>query len=204
MSDIQNKLYMWEGVFWSVDVLTTRGPIVKARCPVDKCELNVDQRYKSHLTCPKCDFQIRLNKSFYEKKEDALKIMQSDYFKDAEIVNIDGEMIKINKEVIKDPDYWIEAKVSKNVKGVKQLMVLVGSKKETDKTQLFLDIDNEKLSFDQKDKHPKEILAKVTAEFKDSISEIQLKTEKKGSKNMAKTWKNFDIFNKKWQKHTQI
>lgn len=190
MSDIHNKLYMWEGVFWSVDALTTRGPIVKARCPVDKCELNVDSKYKSHLSCPKCDFQIRLNKSFYEKKDDALKIMQSDYFKDAEIVNIDGEMIKINKEVIKDSDYWIETKVSKSIKGVKQLMVLVGSKKETDKTQLFLDIDNEKLSFDQKDKHPREILAKVVAEFKESKSEIELKEGKKSTKNMAKHGKN--------------
>jgi DNA-directed RNA polymerase subunit RPC12/RpoP len=190
MSDIQNKLYMWEGVFWSVDALTTMGPIVKARCPVDKCELNVDEIDYSYLTCPRCGFRIELNKSFYEKREDALKIMQSDYFKDAEVVNIDGEMIKVGKEVVKDSDYWVKAYISKSIKGVKQLMVLIGSKKDKDKTQLFLDIDNEKLSFDQKDKHPKEILAKVIAEFKESKSEIELKEEEKDPKNLEKLGKN--------------
>lgn len=54
-------------------------------------------------------------------------------------------------------------------------MVLLGSRKEKDKSQLFLEIDDQKLSFDQKDKHPKELLAKVVAEFKDSSSEINLK-----------------------------
>ncbi len=196
---MQNKLYMWEGVFWSVDALTARRPIVKARCPVDKCELNIDPKYKSHLSCPKCDLQIRLNKSFYEKKDDALKIMQSNYFKDAEIVNIDGEMIKINKEVIKDSDYWIEAKVSKSIKGVKQLMILIGSRKEKDKTQLFIDIDNEKLSFDQNNKHPKEILTKVVATFKDTESKI----ERKRVNKIKKYWKILDIFKQKLLRHIQ-
>lgn len=186
------KLYKCFGVFWSLEGITNHGPIVRARCPNDRCELNMNSKYRTLLSCPKCDFKITLDKSYYEKQEDAAKIMNSDYWKDAEIVNIDGEMIKINKEVIKDSDYWIEAKVSKSIKGVKQLMVLVGSKKETDKTQLFLDIDNEKLSFDQKDKHPKEILAKVTAEFKESKSEIELKEEKKSPKNMAKHGKNLE------------
>lgn len=54
-------------------------------------------------------------------------------------------------------------------------MVLIGSKKQNDKVQLFADIDNQKLGFDQNNIHPKELLAKVTAEFKESISEIKLK-----------------------------
>lgn len=127
------------------------------------------------LSCPKCDFKTSLDNSFHEKRKDVLKIMNSDYWEDAEVINIDGEMIKVGKEVVKDPDYWIEAKISKSVKGVKQLMVLVGSKKKQDKTQLFIDIDNEKLSFDQNDKHPKELLTKVTAEFKESKSKMELK-----------------------------
>lgn len=185
-----SRLYKWNGVFWNIDEMTIHGPIVKARCPVDRCELKIDSRVDSVLSCPKCDFRITLDKSFYEKRKDVLKIMNSDYWKDAEIVNIDGEMTKVGKEVVEDPDYWVKAYISKNIKGVKQLMVLVGSKKETDKTQLFLDIDNEKLSFDQNDKHPREIFSKVIAEFKESKSEIELKEEKKSLKNLEKLGKN--------------
>ena len=176
MSDLQNKLYKWEGVLWSYEgFVKGHGSIVRCRCPNDKCELNVNSKYKTLLSCPKCDFHIELDKSYYDKEKDALKIIVSDYWKDAENVNIDGEVIKVGKEIIKDPDYWVEASISKNTKGVKQLMVLVGSKKENDKVQLFVDIDNEKLSFDQNNKHPKELLTKVTAEFKESKSKMELK-----------------------------
>lgn len=188
---LENKLYKWSGVLWSYEgFIKGIGSIVKCRCPNDRCELNINSKYKTLLSCPKCDFHIELDKSFYDMKEDALKIIVSDYWKDAEMVNIDGEMTKINKEIVKDSDYWITASISKSIKGGKQLMILIGSKKETDKTQLFLDIDNEKLSFDQKDKHPREILAKVIAEFKESKSEIELKEEKKDPKNLEKLGKN--------------
>ena len=186
----KTKLYKWNGVFWSIEGITNHGSIVRARCPNDRCELNMSSKYRTLLSCPKCDFKVTLDKTYYEKQEDAAKIMNSDYWKDAEVVNIDGEMTKVGKEVIEDPDYWVKAYISKSIKGVKQLMVLVGSKKETDKIQLFLDIDNEKLSFDQKDKHPREILAKVIAEFKESKSEIELKEEKKDPKNLEKLGKN--------------
>ncbi len=172
------KLYKWDGVFWSIEGITNHGPIVKARCPNDRCELNMNSEYRTTLTCPKCDFQITLNKPYHEKKEDVAKIIHSDYWKDADVVNIDGEMTKVGKEVVEDSDYWVRAYISKNIKGVKQLMVLVGSKKETDKTQLFIDIDNEKLSFDQKDKHPKEIFTKVVATFKDTEAKIEKKKSK--------------------------
>ena len=186
----KTKLYKWNGVFWSIEGITNHGSIVRARCPNDRCELNMSSKYRTLLSCPKCDFKVTLDKTYYEKQEDAAKIMNSDYWKDAEVVNIDGEMTKVGKEVIEDPDYWVKAYISKSIQGVKQLMVLVGSKKETAKIQLFLDIDNEKLSFDQKDKHPREILAKVIAEFKESKSEIELKEEKKDPKNLEKLGKN--------------
>ncbi len=183
---MQNKLYKWDGVFWSIEGMTNYGPIVRARCPNDRCELNMSSKYVNRLICPKCDFKVTLNKPYYEKQKDAVKIMNSDYWKDAEVVNVDGEMTKIGKEVVKDPDYWVKAYISKNTKGVKQLMVLVGSKKETDKTQLFVDIDNEKLSFDQNDKHPKEIFTKVVAIFKDTESKIERKRVNK-IKNLEKS-----------------
>ena len=54
-------------------------------------------------------------------------------------------------------------------------MVLAGSKKQKDKTQLFLDPSNEKLTFDQNNDHPRKIFAKVIAVFKGSKSGIVVK-----------------------------
>ncbi len=172
-------LYRWQGVFWSYDgFVKGSGAVIRARCPKDRCELDTSHGSKSIVFCPKCDFKTKLNRDLYQAKKDACKIMEADYFKDAEIINVDGEMIKIGKEVIKDKDYWVEAKISKDCKGTKQLMILVGGRKGEDKTQLFLDIDNEKLAFDQNNKHPKEIFTKVVATFKQTEAQISTKKNK--------------------------
>lgn len=95
--------------------------------------------------------------------------------KDAEIINIDGELIRLQRKVKKDNDYWIDVKVSKNKKGEIQLMVLAGSKNSRDKAQLFLDPTNERLAYDQNNANPCQIFTKVIGVFKNSISGIQSK-----------------------------
>lgn len=165
------KLYKCKGILWSYEYYE-----VKPHCPIDKCELNVEYNdMETDFSCPQCDFTVSMKKDYPYLRDDIEKIICADSFKDAEIVNIDGESIKIAKEEGKDSDYWLEASISKNSKGVKQVMVLAGSRKNEDKTQLFLDIDNEKLSFDQNNDHPKKLLAKVTATFKDTTSTISEK-----------------------------
>ena len=101
-----------------------------------------------------------------------MTILESQKYKDAEIINIDGELVRIQRLQESDNDYWIDAKLSKNKKGEVQLMVLAGSKKSKDKTQLFLDPKNERLAFDQNNEHPTNIFAKVVGTFKNSKSEI--------------------------------
>ncbi|HOG15617.1 MAG TPA: GH32 C-terminal domain-containing protein, partial [Candidatus Absconditabacterales bacterium] len=122
--------------------------------------------------CAKCGLTTTLNKSIEEKGEDFLNVLYSKNYKDAEIINLDGDLIRVQREGIKDDDYRIDAKISKNKKGELQLMVLAGSKKEEDKTQLFLDPTHERLAFDQNDSHPREVFSKVVAIFKNSTSAI--------------------------------
>lgn len=148
-----------------------------ALCPKCKCE--IERSSEGYISvykyrCIQCDFSIILDTLLKHKADHFLKILQSQKYKDAEIVNIDGDLIRIQRQEVKDSDYWIDAKISKDKKGNLQLMVLAGSKKTKDKVQLFLDPSNEKLSFDQNDSHPKEIFSKVLAIFKDSNSEIKL------------------------------
>lgn len=147
-----------------------------ALCPHCHCEIEKSREayntgeYK--YRCIDCDFKITLKKEINDCTRHMIKVYQAQTFKDAEIISIDNELVKVQREYEKDDDYWIDAKISKNRKGELQLMVLAGSNKEVDKTQLFIEPTNEKLSFDQNNKHPRQVFTIVEATFKNSKSKI--------------------------------
>ena len=98
--------------------------------------------------------------------------MESQAYIDAEIVDLDWILTPITRKKIKDGDYWVDAKISKNSKGDVQVMVLAWNKKEKNKTQLFLATKHERLGFDRSNNHPSEVFTKVNAVFKNSKSSI--------------------------------
>jgi len=172
------QIFYWDGLYWDMncDINGKEDPI--ALCPKQKCFCKLIKSKEQYsigeykYRCIKCDFKITLNKSIEDKSIDAIHVVNSLQYKDAEIVNIDGDLIRIQREGIKDDDYWIDVKISKNKKNELQLMVLAGSKKNNEKIQLFLDPTNERLSFDQNNDHPSKIFTKVIGIFKNSKSEI--------------------------------
>ena len=173
------QLYLWEGLHWDIDYDINGNPYSQIPlCPKQKCNCRLKKSKETYsigeykYNCVRCDFKITLNKSIEEKASDLIDIIESQKYKDAEIINLDGELVRVLREEQKDLDYWVDVKISKNRKDEVQLMVLAGSKKEKNKTQLFLDPQNEKVSFDQNNNHPKEIFSKVVATFKDSKTEI--------------------------------
>lgn len=173
----KTQVILWEKIHWSLE--DNDYPL--ARCPKQRCNVKLKKSKEQYnigeykYYCPHCDFKITLNESIEDKSEDLINVIEAKKYNDAEIINIDGELIKVQREQQIDSDYWADVKISKNKKGEFQLMVLAGSKKLKDKAQLFLDPQNEKLSFDQYNNHPKEVFAKVVATFKDSQSEISSK-----------------------------
>ena len=173
------QLYLWEGLHWDIDYDINGNPYSQIPlCPKQKCNCRLKKSKETYsigeykYNCVRCDFKITLNKSIEDKASDLIDIIESQKYKDAEIINLDGELVRVLREEQKDLDYWVDVKISKNRKDEVQLMVLAGSKKEKNKTQLFLDPQNEKVSFDQNNNHPKEIFSKVVATFKDSKTEI--------------------------------
>lgn len=173
------QLYLWEGLHWDIDYDINGNPYSQIPlCPKQKCNCRLKKSKEAYsigeykYNCVRCDFKITLNKSIEDKASDLIDIIESQKYKDAEIINLDGELVRVLREEQKDLDYWVDVKISKNRKDEVQLMVLAGSKKEKNKTQLFLDPQNEKVSFDQNNNHPKEIFSKVVATFKDSKTEI--------------------------------
>lgn len=178
MKNDNTKLYKWAGLNWNLSFDLSDHPYPMALCPNKKCncELSlIKERPKSRIytyNCIKCDFSITLNKTIVEKGNDFIRVWESLKYHNAEIINIDGELIRIQREEKKDNDYWIDVKISKNKKDELQLMVLAGSRKTEDKVQLFLDPKAERLAFDQNNDHPTAIFTKVTATFKNSMTEI--------------------------------
>jgi hypothetical protein len=178
------QLYLWEGLHWDIDYDINGGPYSQIPlCPKQKCNCRLRKskdtysRGEYKYDCVRCDFKITLNKSIEDKASDLLDIIGSQKYRDAEIINLDGELVKVQREQIIDTDYWVDVKISKNRKEEVQLMVLAGSKKDKNKTQLFIDPQNEKISFDQNNQKPVEVFTKVTAIFKNSVSEISSKEE---------------------------
>ncbi len=181
MSDEKIKLYRWEGLHWDIDYDINGNPDPFALCPKQKCHCRLIKSKEKYsigeykYCCIKCDFKITLNKSIEDKGIDFLYVINSLKYKDAEIINIDGELISVQREEKKDADYWIDVKIAKNKKDELQLMVLAGSKKSKDKTQLFLEPKKERLAFDQNNDHPNQVFTKVIGIFKNSKSEIRSK-----------------------------
>lgn len=182
MTDKKEVVYIWNKLAWTLeDDPFGAGFFTIARCPRCKCVVEKSKEkyqigeYK--YQCINCDFKTIQDKSIEDKGSDFMKIIESHRFKDAEIVNIDGELIRIKKGEDTDNDYWVDVKLSKNKKGDIQLMVLAGSKKDKDKTQLFLEPKNQKMSFDQNNDHPSKVFTKVIAIFKNSKSKITSKGE---------------------------
>jgi hypothetical protein len=177
---MENSLYRWEGINWQVCFeFNDPAPYTKARCPVKDCACKLIKSKEKYeigefkYECPNCGFKITLHKSIDLLGNDFLLIYESLNYREAEIINLDGELFRITRDKLKDTDYWIDAKLSKNKKGEIQLMVLAGSKKEKDKTQLFIEPSKEKLSFDQNNDHPVKVFSKVVCTFKNSVVEIK-------------------------------
>lgn len=183
MTDL--RLYKWEWILWNIeydyDDFNNKFSIVTAVCPNCKCKLEKSKehfsRWEYKYKCIQCDFKITFDKSIEDKGSNFSDVIESKKYKDAEIVNIDWDIVRIQRTYENDDNYWVDAKIWKNRKGEVQLMVMAWVKTKDWKVQLFLDPKNEKLSFDHNDNPPAEIFSKVIAVFKNSNSEITCDTK---------------------------
>jgi len=178
------KIHSWEGLCWDIEG-NFNDLFAFALCPRKGCHCTITKskeeysrgEYKYH--CIQCDFKITLNKTIEDKAGHFIEILESQKYKNADIINIDGDLIRVQREQVTDGDYWVDVKISKNNKGEVQLMVLAGSKKEKDKAQLFLDPKNQRMTFDQNNDHPAEVFAEVLGTFKNSETKIKFNEAKK-------------------------
>jgi hypothetical protein len=93
--------------------------------------------------------------------------------KDVEYVSLDGSLTPIEKISDKKSGFWVTAQLMETKIGDLQLMVVAGKHGQKDKAQIFLDLNNEKLTFDHKDLPPGEVFSVLRAVFKNSVASIE-------------------------------
>jgi hypothetical protein len=173
------KLHVWKDLLWGV-----KAGRVYAYCPVHRIELdlrdkdgdiyaqhavNASSQYAPYLfVCPSdsAGFSVPGGLASTARRRFAAAL-ESLSLRDAEIVDLDGYQVPIAKAKPdkKDDTFWVEARINETKRG-KQVVIYAGERGASDKSQIFIDSENEKITFDQNNIHPNDVFTKVVADFK--------------------------------------
>lgn len=121
------------------------------------------------LSCEEEPHILPIPRNFARERTYVLDKIDSKVFGTKTFVTIDDEVIPVAREKLKDSPYWVDAKVTKSKAGTR-LVIWAGNRERKDKTQLFIEPELKKLSFDQNDTHPHEVFTVVEAKFADGSS----------------------------------
>lgn len=125
-----------------------------------------DYGLTTFLMCPKCNNKIKID-SFQETIKKCLRMLNWELFKDAELIRLDDWYIPEIKKKEKTTDYWISTEVKTDRDGDTIIVIYVGHKGDSEKTQFFIKPEKLQLSHDYKDLDPSKILSKIVLTLKD-------------------------------------
>lgn len=136
------------------------------------------------LKCAEGPHIIKLPKSIGDIQDYIRKKLDSRQYTDAKLIDLDGMLVPVSKKQkieTKDGNYFITSQI-KNGKRGDQLIIYAGKKGEKDKTkrtQIFVDPEHKKMSFDQNDLSPADLFVKIEATFPDGTKHIIQSGDKK-------------------------
>ena len=172
----------WSGVLWRL-VLNS----FVAYCPEHKHRLDIHDKYGRNLPqdtqgviippvsliCPVDDTQFDINGgSFSTMKRRYSAMLESASLRGAtyrDMDNIYTPVLKVSPKP-KDDRYSIQVEVDNTPGGKKMVIYAMDRQNPEAKTQVFIDPQSDKISFDSNDLHPNMIFSKVVAHFKDGKS----------------------------------
>jgi hypothetical protein len=170
------KLYLWRDLLWDEGVQDPQAYCAEHRIKLDILDElgnlwgqdNPSSGDHLNLVCPTDGKQYPIPEgSYWTLQRQYLATLESLNMKDAEIVSIDGYQIPIVKSdtPVKDTEYWAQVRINDTKRG-KQLVVYAGKRGDADKTQIFIDTENDKITFDQNNMHPNDVFTKLIADFR--------------------------------------
>lgn len=181
---MEKDLLRIDGIKWWITKSTTGTRLPVPLCPQHNMRLKpkikseYDSRYRKtlalrlsesdELICKDDSKVFKIPRKFDEEKEYVIDKVDAKVFSGMKVINLDDEVTPVAKEQLKGTDYWVKAKVTESKSGTR-LIVWAGNKSKKNKTQLFVEPELKRLSFDQNDDHPTQVFSKVEAVFADKI-----------------------------------
>jgi hypothetical protein len=128
---------------------------------------------------------LRLPRKYDTQKQYVMNKIDAQAFSKMPVLNLDDSAVPVAKEDIKEKNnpYWVRSKITESKAGTR-LIIWAGNRDAKNKTQLFVEPEIKKLSFDQNDDHPLEVFAKVEVTFADGVKmNISQEEDPKSSKD---------------------
>lgn len=125
-------------------------------------------RQSHSLRCEECGKTHSIPRSFDKEKQYVLDRVDAKIFKGMNFINLDDEALPIAEDKIKSKDskYFVTSVLTESKTGLR-LVVYAGEHGSDKKTQIFVEPDIKRLTFDQKDLHPTEVFTELEATFED-------------------------------------
>lgn len=123
---------------------------------------------------------VDMSREYAIEKQYVMNRIDAQAFSKMPVLNLDDSAVPMAKDEIKEKDnpYWVRSKVTESKAGTR-LIIWAGNKNAKNKTQLFIEPEIKKLSFDQNDDHPLEVFTKVEVTFADNVkAEIRKEANK--------------------------
>lgn len=177
----QQQTYRIDGVLWWVWQDNTNVRHVQPICPHHKLRMyparhsHMNYDFQAvRLKCEECAEFYNLSRNYSKEEIYVLDKIDAKIFKGMKVFNIDDEAVPLTEEKLKSVDskYFVTSLLTKSKTGLR-LVVYAGKKGSGSKTQIFVEPEIKRLSFDQKDLHPTEVFTKLEATFSDGTKASQ-------------------------------
>lgn len=159
--------FIVDGIRW---VIGQHPPKAVPLCPKDYIELNpIDEFFPGNkLKCEECGIIYTIPRDFDKEEKYILNKIKSKTYKQMNFISFDDESIPIaeDKKLSSDGRFFVISRIMESKVGLR-LVVYAGEKGKKEKTQIFIEPEIKRLSFDQKDLHPTDIFTKLEATFSD-------------------------------------
>lgn len=183
------KLIVLDGIKWWDTVSTANTRLIVPLCLQHNLRLKpvyLTERYYSNggsrFRNKSSDVSVQLKceedkghildmpRQYSTQKQYVMDKIDAQMFSRFPVINLDDIAIPVAKDEIKEKDnpYWVRSKVTESKAGTR-LIIWAGNREAKNKTQLFIEPEIKKLSFDQNDDHPLEVFAKVEVTFADNV-----------------------------------
>lgn len=172
--------FIIDGIKW---VIGQHPPKAIPLCPKDLIELDsYPSGYEfqdSSLKCEKCGKVHELPREVDDQKIYVLRDINSRTYKTMKFISLDDEAVPIaeNKASSKNNKFFVVSRLMESKIGLR-LVVYAGKKGGSQKTQVFVEPEIKRVSFDQKDLHPTDVFVSLEATFLDGTKASLKKSDK--------------------------